>query len=132
MTAKVLEELQAEVMEAIREYIQSRPVRGMAFGKYHEVRSIVETFPAEDRADVWAFLDVIDILRMDDFMADAYRALGSVSREFFWVVVFGYAIKKGITDYTLYHKGAPPEDIKAWLFAILTADDLNEVARKDY
>ena len=132
MTAKVLEELQAEVMSAIREYIAVRPVRGMAFGNYHAIKEIVGTFPAEDRADLWSFYDAVEILRMDDFVADTYRALGSISGQFFWVVVMGYALKRGMFDYSHYHQGGNVNDYSAWMYAILTADDLTEVAKKDF
>lgn len=132
MTEKLLSELQAEAIDAIREYIAVRPVRGMAFGNYHAIKEIVGTFPAEMRGDVWSFYDATEILRMDDFIADAYRALGSISGKFFWVVVVGYALKRGILDYSQHHQGGNVNDYSAWLYAILTADDLTEVAKKDF
>lgn len=132
MTEKLLSELQAEVMSAVREYIAVRPVRGRAFGNYYAITEVISTFPIEDRADLWGFYDAIDILRMDDFMADTYRALGSISGQFFWVVVMGYALKRGMLDYSQYHQGSNVNDYSAWLYAILTADSLTEVAKKDF
>lgn len=132
MTVKVLEELQEEIVSAIKEYCEVRPVRGMAFGRYHDVRRIVETFAPEHRALIWQFYDTVEILCGSDRVVDFYRAIGRANQSFFWLTIFGWALCEGQAHYSLYHRGNTPEDTKAWLHAVLVADDLYDVSKQEF
>lgn len=132
MNRKLLEDLQEEIVEAIRAYCDVRTVRGMAFGRYHDVLAVVNTFKPEYRGLIWQFYDTVEALGGADRVRDYYRALGRANKHFFWLTVFGWALCDGITHYTKHHQGRSPEDTRSWLYAVLTADDLHEVNEQEF
>ena len=132
MNRKLLEDLQEEIVEAIKAYCDVRPVRGMAFGRYHDVLAVVNTFKPEHRGLIWQFYDTIESVPGCDRVRDYYRALGRANPHFFWLTIFGWALCEGITRYSLWNKGKSPDDIEAWLYAVLTADDLEDTNQQEF
>lgn len=82
-------------------------------------------------AAVWRFSDHMQHRSMPERARAITGALG-VSKDMFWCLVLAYAMYDGLRDYRTYHSGHLPDNDAAYLYAILTADDLAAEVKKDF
>lgn len=80
---------------------------------------------------IWTFNDHMQHRQMSVRASNVVGALG-VSKDMFWCLLLAYAMYDGLRDYKVHHGGNLPDDDAAYLYAILTADDLAEEVKKDF
>ncbi|QOE32074.1 hypothetical protein CPT_Palo_015 [Rhizobium phage Palo] len=124
--------LEAEVVPALRKFSQSAlpimwsnsdPVIAYVRGKRWLTDSEV--------TDMWEFADKSAIQSPQQFAERAVATLG-VTKNMFWCIVWHYALYQGLRDYKAVHGGYEPEDMTAYLYAMLTCDNPGEEIRKDF
>lgn len=136
MHEQLRELLHTKVFPALAKYnaSQSEPRFWVQQGEPPEL--MVDTCVATDlkgdlSCDVWVFNDHMAHRAMPDRAKALVGALG-VSQDMFWCLVLAYAMYDGLRDYKTHHGGNLPDNSAAYLYAVLTSEDLASTVQEDF
>jgi hypothetical protein len=126
----LIELVHSEVIPATRKLLQS--IRPFSWNSSDEaIEYLRGILPKERIVDLWEFADACSLQSPQQFAERAVATLG-IGKDMFWCMIVHYAFWQGLRDYKAVHGGYGPNDMTAYLYAMLTCDNPGEEIRKDF